>query len=170
VRVSDPHYQAPEIDVPVPDRPPAWEGEHGTPPSHGYIEPPRFEPPICWPDDPKLPTDHVSREELEIALERARLVADDCATILKPAIQAMHDGAWVSRRGDQFSLELDDHARVAADSAAATVQIIQNALDQLTGTDPDGDEPNDPMVLVEPDFQLPEHSPPVLPDAPRTEV
>jgi hypothetical protein len=44
VRVSDPHYQAPEIDVPVPDRPPAWEGEHGTPPSHGYIDPPRFYP------------------------------------------------------------------------------------------------------------------------------
>ncbi|NDL58940.1 hypothetical protein [Phytoactinopolyspora mesophila] len=167
--MSDPHSQVPEIDVPVPDSPPAW--DDGTLPSHGRISPPQFEIPESRPPDfPEVPTDHVSREELEIALERARLVADDCASILKPAIQAMHDGAWVSRRGDQFSLELEDHARVAADSAAGTVQVIQNALDQLIGTEPDVDEPTDPFVIVDPEFQIPEHCTPDLSSSPRTEV
>ncbi|WP_129668080.1 hypothetical protein [Phytoactinopolyspora endophytica] len=102
--------------------------EPGTPPSD--IPPPDLpSPDIVPPED-----DSVSVEELELALERAKLVADDCAAILKPALQAMEDGAWVSRSGDEFSLALEDNARIATESAERVVEIIEAELERRRST------------------------------------
>ncbi|NED96325.1 hypothetical protein G1H11_13505 [Phytoactinopolyspora alkaliphila] len=98
---------------------------------------PELEPPIVLdpPTPPEPPQDsQVSREELELALERAKLVAEDCATILQPAVQAMLDGAWVSRRADEFSLALEEHARMATSAGAHPVRVIEHALDQRLET------------------------------------
>ncbi|AYY12232.1 hypothetical protein EF847_05430 [Actinobacteria bacterium YIM 96077] len=118
-------------------------------------------PPDCKPPPPD--SDEGSREELELALERARLVADDCASILKPAIQAMHDQAWVSQRADEFSLELEDHARKATEAGEETVQLIEDRLNRQDGSD-------NPVVLPdEVNFDLPDetgfvpHEPRILP-------
>ncbi|MBB5785540.1 hypothetical protein [Jiangella mangrovi] len=77
------------------------------------------------PDDPGT----ASREELEMALRRAQLVADDCASLLDPAQRAMEEGAWVSRLADEFSTGLAAHARLAGGIADGCVDIIQTALD-----------------------------------------
>lgn len=83
------------------------------------------------PDDPGA----ASREELEMALRRAQLVADDCASLLEPAQRAMEDGAWVSRLADEFSTGLTMHARLAGTVADGCVETIQTALD-TRGDDP----------------------------------
>jgi succinate dehydrogenase/fumarate reductase flavoprotein subunit len=80
---------------------------------------------------PRPPDDAgtASREELEMALRRAQLVADDCASLLDPAQRAMEDGAWVSRLADEFSTGLTTHARLAGTVADGCVETIQTALD-----------------------------------------
>lgn len=80
------------------------------------------------PEDGCFPTT-ATREELEMALRRAQLVADDCAALLDPAQRAMEDGAWVSRLADEFSTGLMTHARMAATIADGCVETIQTALD-----------------------------------------
>jgi hypothetical protein len=84
------------------------------------------------PDDPGT----ASREELEMALRRAQLVADDCASLLDPAQRAMEDGAWVSRLADEFSTGLTMHARLAGSIADGCVETIQTALDTRGEDDP----------------------------------
>ncbi len=81
-------------------------------------------PPIP-PNDPGTS----SREELEMALQRAQLVADDCESLLSAAQRAMEDGAWVSNRADEFSNALSVHSRMAGNVAGACVETIQAALD-----------------------------------------
>lgn len=85
-------------------------------------------------DEPIPPHDFpiASREELEMALHRAQLVMDDCTTLLDPALQAMQDGAWVSRRGDEFSTALTTHSRLAGTVAESCVETIQVAIDGYT--------------------------------------
>jgi hypothetical protein len=107
------------------------------PPPDTDFRVPELEPPIVGdpPPPPPQPEDNqVSREELELALERAKLVADDCATILQPAVQAMLDGAWVSRRADEFSLALEEHARIATVAGERPVHVIERALSQRIET------------------------------------
>ncbi|NEE02791.1 hypothetical protein [Phytoactinopolyspora halotolerans] len=132
----------PPADVPPPDMP--------GPDSPQDIPPPDLpSPEISTPDlsspdlpAPSLPTpdlphpedDGVSLEELEFALERAKLVAEDCAAILKPALQAMADGAWVSRSGDEFSLALEDNARITTEAAERVVEIIEAELQRRRNT------------------------------------
>lgn len=82
-------------------------------------------PPTIGPPDPGTS----SREELEMALHRAQLVADDCESLLSAAQRAMEDGAWVSRLADEFSNGLTMHARLAGSIAANCVETIQTALD-----------------------------------------
>lgn len=83
---------------------------------------PPIGPPIdCFPQ----PT----REELEMALHRAQLVMEDASAVLAPAIKAMEDGAWVSRKADEFSTGLTTHAQLAATTAERCVEVIQEALD-----------------------------------------
>lgn len=88
------------------------------------------------PDDPR-PPDQVPEQpvpprqplpdddELRIALERARLIADDLGSVLRPVVEALRDGAWVSRRADEFSLELDDNARQLAAIGERGVEAIE---------------------------------------------
>lgn len=83
-------------------------------------ERPGLPPPCPRPPDPG-PVD----EELRIALERARLVADELESVLRPAAQALRDGAWVSRRADEFSLELDENARLCGTIAGRGVEAIE---------------------------------------------
>lgn len=79
---------------------------------------------------PTLPYDPgSSREELEMALQRAQLVADDCESLFAAAQRAMEDGAWVSRLADEFSTGLVVHARLAGSVAGSCVETIQAALD-----------------------------------------
>ncbi|WP_116952525.1 hypothetical protein [Jiangella endophytica] len=82
-------------------------------------------PPTCPPHDPGTS----SREELEMALQRAQLVADDCESLFSAAQRAMEDGAWVSSLADQFSGGLATHARLAGSVAESCVEVIQAALD-----------------------------------------
>ena len=81
-------------------------------------------PPIILPDYPDA-----SREELEMALQRAQLVAEDCESLFAAAQRAMEDGAWVSRLADEFSTALATHARLAGSVAESCVEVIQAALD-----------------------------------------
>lgn len=107
------------------------------------IEIPEYE--IRPPEPPRVPEcppGPGDREELELALERARLVADDCASILAPAVQAMQDGAWISRRADEFSLELDDNIRQATEAGQDVVQVIEEALNRQDGA-------GEPVILPE---------------------
>ncbi|PSL06789.1 hypothetical protein CLV30_102177 [Haloactinopolyspora alba] len=84
--------------------------------------PPILEPPVgCFPQ----PT----REELEMALHRAQLVVDELSSLLDPALKAMEDGAWVSRRADEFSGGLTEHARQTGATAERCLDTIQEALD-----------------------------------------
>ncbi|TDD69243.1 hypothetical protein E1262_13020 [Jiangella aurantiaca] len=82
-------------------------------------------PPTIPPPDPGTS----SREELEMALQRAQLVAEDCESLFAAAQRAMEDGAWVSRLADEFSNGLTVHARLAGSVAGSCVETIQTALD-----------------------------------------
>lgn len=95
-------------------------------------------PDIIARPEPIPPDDSgtASREELEMALRRAQLVADDCAALLEPAQRAMEDGAWVSRLADEFSTGLTMHARLAGTIADGCVETIQTALDTRGNDDP----------------------------------
>ncbi|RIQ12438.1 hypothetical protein [Jiangella rhizosphaerae] len=77
-----------------------------------------------------------SREELEMALQRAQLVADDCESLFSAAQRAMEDGAWVSRLADEFSNGLTVHARLAGSVAESCVETIQAALDARGDDEP----------------------------------
>lgn len=86
--------------------------------------------------DCRLPTDLpddcfpvASREELEMALHRAQLVLADCEAILEPAVQALMDGAWVSRMADEFYTGLTTYSRLTAGIGESCVETIQEALD-----------------------------------------
>lgn len=130
-------------------------------PDYLVPEPPDLRPPERPDPPPPEPPGDVSREELEIALERAKLVADDCATILDPAIQAMKDGAWVSRAADEFSLALEGHARMAADAGERQVETIKEAFDRHLG---DGGGAGDDYGAVQPRLVTP------VPTVPRPKV
>ncbi|WP_166353200.1 hypothetical protein [Phytoactinopolyspora limicola] len=146
--MSDPQFSVPDNTLRLPlDEPPGRDMSDLQTQPDFIVGPPRPEPPICPPPEPPS---QVSREELELALERARLVAEDCATILAPAIQAMHDGAWVSRRADEFSVELEQYARIAAEAGQGTVRVIERALEQHT----DAVDPQLPVYLPQPDVEL----------------
>lgn len=83
-------------------------------------------PPIQVPEEPVPPRQPLpDDDELRIALERARLIADDLRSILRPVAQTLRDGAWVSRRADEFSLELDDNARQLAAIGERGVEAIE---------------------------------------------
>lgn len=147
--MPEPEFVAPvdRIRLPEEERPGTDYPEFYTQPDFAEV-PPRPDGPIVC-DPPRPDSDPVSREELELALERAKLVADDCAGILRPAIQAMKDGAWVSRRADEFSLELEEQARHAADAGQGKVEIIQNTLNSRFSGDDGG------LVLHEPQIPMP---------------
>lgn len=119
--MTDPAHAVPDGFEPAPyeTRPLAIQPDDGTTPDIVA------RPPIIALPDPGTS----SREELEMALQRAQLVADDCESLLAPAQRAMEDGAWVSRLADEFSNELTVHARLAGSVAAACVETIQTALD-----------------------------------------
>lgn len=87
--------------------------------------PPGQIPEIPTPRHP-LPDD----DELRIALERARMIADELSSVLRPVTQALHDGAWVSRRADEFSLELDDGIRHLATIGDRSVEAIEALAQQ----------------------------------------
>ncbi|WP_053207475.1 hypothetical protein [Jiangella muralis] len=119
--MTDPAHVAPDGFQPLPyeTRPLETQPDVGTTPD--IIA----RPPTIPPHDPGTS----SREELEMALQRAQLVADDCESLFAPAQRAMEDGAWVSRLADEFFNELTVQARLAGSVAAAGVETIQTALD-----------------------------------------
>lgn len=165
--MSEHEFRAPRAEVRLPD---AY-GPDESDPNHldlrtqpDYVEmerppntevgnPPEFETPTCRLPLPPDLGGQVSREELELALERAKLVADDCSSILQPAVQAMRDGAWVSSRADEFSLALDEHARIATAAAQRPVEIIENALSER------GDSGDFDIYLPTPEIPYPEVEP-----------
>ena len=77
-----------------------------------------------------------SLEELEMALHRAQLVLEDLSTLFEPALRAMEDGAWVSRRADEFSGGLTSHAGLADSTGQRCVEAIQEAIDSRGGGNP----------------------------------
>lgn len=74
-------------------------------------------------------------DEIRIALERARQVAEDLRQVLQPAQQMMREGAWESRSADQFSLELEENARHCTMVGQRGVE----AIEELSRRGPPGD-------------------------------
>jgi hypothetical protein len=87
------------------------------------------EPPVCPPGRPPIrPEEPAPDEHLQIALERAKLIVADLESALRPAAQALRDGAWVSRRADEFSLELDDNIRQSGLIGERAVEAIEELV------------------------------------------
>lgn len=82
-------------------------------------------PPPPSSQRPIPPAEPEPSEEIRIALERARLVVADLESVLGPAAQALRDGAWVSRSADDFSLELDGHARQCGVIGERAIEAIE---------------------------------------------
>ncbi|WP_298321743.1 hypothetical protein [Haloactinopolyspora sp.] len=121
VDVSPDYHTLPDrVEVP-PDQHGLPDGVVITPPDDDIID--------CFPQP--------SLEELEMALHRAQLVMEDMSALLEPALKAMEDGAWVSRRADEFSTGLTTHAGMAESAAQRCVDAIQEAIDTRGGEMPD---------------------------------
>lgn len=110
------YYTQPDIET-QPDY-------HIVPDDQSQIPRPDNQPDGCFPMPPVA-----SRDELELALHRAQLVAEDCASVLDPAIRAMEEGAWVSSRADEFFTGLTTHSRLAGSIGQSCVDTIIEALE-----------------------------------------